>query len=256
MLLFVFLLVVAVFALLVVPVLARQLENFVTSLPGYVAALQGLFSSWSERLTADYDTLLKKHGLEASLPSLDLQKYANDLIGDNAAAHVGDFLRSLVSRGVALINIVSVIVVTPVVAFYLLLDWHSMIAVLDGLVPPRHRSEVRELAQEIDKAMAGFLRGQSAVCLFLGSWYALGFSIIGLNFGFLIGAVAGFLSLIPFVGSITAFVLSVSVALVQAWPDWRRLRRRSPSFAAACSSTAMCCRRGSSAPRSGCIRCG
>ncbi len=221
LLLFVFLLVVAVFALLVVPVLARQLENFVTSLPGYVAALQGLFSSWSEKLTADYDTLLKKHGLEASLPSLDLQKYANDLIGDNAAAHVGDFLRSLVSRGVALINIVSVIVVTPVVAFYLLLDWHSMIAVLDGLVPPRHRSEVRELAQEIDKAMAGFLRGQSAVCLFLGSWYALGFSIIGLNFGFLIGAVAGFLSLIPFVGSITAFVLSVSVALVQAWPDWR-----------------------------------
>jgi predicted PurR-regulated permease PerM len=69
--------------------------------------------------------------------------------------------------------------------------------------------------------MAGFLRGQSAVCLFLGSWYALGLSFIGLNFGFLIGVIAGFLSLIPFVGSITAFVLSISVALVQGWPDWR-----------------------------------
>jgi predicted PurR-regulated permease PerM len=112
-------------------------------------------------------------------------------------------------------------VVTPVVAFYMLLDWEEMVEILDGLSPPRYREEVRQLAHEIDQAMAGFLRGQSAVCLFLGSWYALGLSFIGLNFGFLIGVIAGFLSLIPFVGSITAFVLSISVALVQGWPEWR-----------------------------------
>ncbi len=87
--------------------------------------------------------------------------------------------------------------------------------------PPRYRDEVRQLAHDIDQALAGFLRGQSAVCLFLGSWYALGLSLIGLNFGFLIGVIAGFLSFIPFVGSITAFVLSIIVALVQGWPDWR-----------------------------------
>jgi predicted PurR-regulated permease PerM len=120
-----------------------------------------------------------------------------------------------------LINIVSVVVVTPVVAFYMLLDWEEMVEILDGLSPPRYRQEVRQLAHEIDLAMAGFLRGQSAVCLFLGSWYALGLSFIGLNFGFLIGVIAGVLSLIPFVGSITAFVLSISVALVQGWPEWR-----------------------------------
>jgi predicted PurR-regulated permease PerM len=103
----------------------------------------------------------------------------------------------------------------------MLLDWEEMVEILDGLSPPRYREEVRQLAHEIDQAMAGFLRGQSAVCLFLGSWYALGLSFIGLNFGFLIGVIAGFLSLIPFVGSITAFVLSISVALVQGWPEWR-----------------------------------
>jgi predicted PurR-regulated permease PerM len=220
LLLAVFIVVVGVAGLLLVPVLARQLEGFITSLPGYIAALQGLFSEWSGKLTADYNALLKEHGLEASMPTLDLQKYVNGLIGDNAA-NIGDFARSLLSRGVALINIVSVLVVTPVVAFYMLLDWETMVTILDGLSPPRYREEVRQLAHEIDRAMAGFLRGQSAVCLFLGSWYALGLSFVGLNFGFLIGVIAGFLSLIPFVGSITAFVLSISVALVQGWPNWR-----------------------------------
>lgn len=219
LLLCVFILLVAAFSLLMVPVLVRQLENFVASLPGYLTALQSLFSEWSGRLTAGYTAFLKQYDLEASLPTLDLQKYVTS-IGDSVAAQAGDFARSLLSRGVALINIVSVIVVTPVVAFYMLLDWDQTMNVLEELVPPRHRAEMRVLAQDIDKAMAGFLRGQSAVCLFLGSWYALGFSLIGLNFGFLIGVIAGCLSLIPFVGSITAFVLSISVALVQGWPDW------------------------------------
>ena len=220
LLLAVFVIVLWAALLFLAPVLMRQLEGFITSLPGYLAALQTLFSQWSSKLTADYNAFLKEHGLEASFPTLDMQKYAFDLLGDSAA-NIGYFARSVVSRGAALINIVSMIVVTPVVAFYMLLDWAAMVAILDGLTPPRHREEVRKLAHEIDGAMAGFLRGQSAVCLFLGSWYALGLSFIGLNFGFLIGVIAGFLSLIPFVGSITAFVLSISVALVQGWPDWR-----------------------------------
>jgi predicted PurR-regulated permease PerM len=76
------------------------------------------------------------------------------------------------------------------------------------------------LAREIDRAMAGFVRGQGTVCLVLGVFYALSLSVIGLNFGFLIGSVAGLIGFIPFVGSIVGFVLSVGVALFQFWPDW------------------------------------
>jgi len=219
LLLAVFVVVVGVAGLVLIPVLVRQFQGFIESFPGYLAALQNLFSDWSDRLTISYNAFLKQHGLEASLPTLDLQKWFNEFVGENTA-YIGGFARSLLSRGVALINIVSVLVVTPVVAFYLLLDWDKMLAILYDLVPPRHRRAAHELADGIDKAMAGFLRGQSAVCLFLGSWYALGLSLIGLNFGFLIGVVAGFLSLIPYVGSITAFVLSISVAVVQGWPEW------------------------------------
>ena len=94
---------------------------------------------------------------------------------------------------------------------------------IDGLVPLRHRETVRELAREIDRALAGFLRGQAIVCLFLGAWYGIGLSLIGLNFGLLIGITAGILSFIPYVGSWTALILSSAVAIVQDWPQWKLL---------------------------------
>jgi predicted PurR-regulated permease PerM len=105
----------------------------------------------------------------------------------------------------------------------MLLDWDRMVATIDGLVPMRHRETVRELAREIHTAMAGFLRGQSLVCLFLGAWYGVGLSLIGLNFGLLIGIMGGVLSFIPYVGSLTALILASTVAIVQDWPRWHLL---------------------------------
>jgi predicted PurR-regulated permease PerM len=216
-----FVLAAAALLLLIAPILSRQLAAFITSLPGYLATLQGLLSEWSEKFTGEYfNDMLQKVGLGGAASGFDAQKYISDIAGE-AAVLAGDFLKSMLTRGVALINVASLVVVTPVVAFYMLLDWDKMIAVCDQLVPERHRADVRSLARDIDTALAGFLRGQSLVCLFLGVWYALGLSLIGLNFGFLIGVLAGLLSFIPYVGSLTAFVLSIIVALVQSWPDWR-----------------------------------
>jgi predicted PurR-regulated permease PerM len=95
-----------------------------------------------------------------------------------------------------------------------------MIAAVDSWVPVRFRPTVRRLAQEIDHSVAGFIRGQASVCLILGTFYAVGLSLIGLNFGALIGMTAGLLSFIPYVGSLTGLILSVGVAIVQFWPDW------------------------------------
>lgn len=221
LILILFILVLGTVLLLIAPVLSRQFAGFVTSLPGYVTTLQGLLTDWSEKFTSQYfNDILQKFGLGAAGTSFDAQKYINDIAAEGAVL-LGDFLKSMLTRGVALINVISLVVVTPVVAFYMLLDWDQMVAVCDQLVPPRNRADVRTLARDIDKALAGFLRGQSLVCLFLGIWYALGLSLIGLNFGFLIGVLAGVLSFIPYVGSLTAFVLSIIVALVQSWPDWR-----------------------------------
>ena len=212
----------AVAAILVVaaPVLARQTASFIDALPGLLTKLQALASAkgaeWSDRLGAG---VLERLGLGDAHSPGDLQASIGDFAKEGAQWMLG-VLKSLWSGGRALAGLLSLLVVTPVVAFYILLDWDKMVVRIDSWIPIASRPTIRELARDMDRAIAGFLRGQSLVCLFLGLWYGVGLSVIGLNYGFLIGISAGVLSFIPYVGSLTALVLSAIIAIVQGWPSW------------------------------------
>lgn len=201
--------------LLVVPLAANQVSALVATLPGMVSRLQGI-------LVDRAGPLLERVGGADALT--DLQSQVGTLVGQGGTWFLA-FLKSLWTGSQALISIASLLVVTPVVAFYLLVDWDRMVAAVDGWVPPRHRPVVRRLAREIDGAVTGFVRGQTLVCLILGTFYAVGLFLVGLNFGVLIGLIAGFLTFIPYVGTLTGFLLSAGVALAQFWPnsDWLHL---------------------------------
>lgn len=208
LILFVLVFIVALVAL--VPIAAHQLAAFVDLIPSYVSRLQELVvqqgGPWIERLG----------GPEALS---DMQRSVGDLV-TQGVAWIGGFARSLWSGGQAILSVFALLVVTPVVAFYLLVDWDKMVATVDAWLPRRQQHNVRAIARDIDRAIAGFIRGQALVCLLLGTFYAVGLSLIGLNFGALIGMLAGFLSFIPYVGSLTGLIFSVGIAIVQFWPDW------------------------------------
>ena len=206
--------------ILFVPVLAHQLASFIESLPDLVTRLQALVAQ-AGGLRGDKfggGALLERFGLNDQFSSAEIQKSLGDIVKQGAQWMLG-FMKSLWSGGQALLGVFSLLVVTPVVAFYILLDWGRMIATIDSLAPPTHREDIRAIARDMNRAIAGFLRGQSLVCLFLGLWYGIGLSMIGLKFGFLLGVCAGFLSFIPYVGSLTALVLSAVMSLVQGWPS-------------------------------------
>ena len=217
--LFGFVVVLALILVLLVPALTHQFAAFIQVLPALLNKLQGLIAAAASKLNTEFATpLLHKLGLRStSMP--DIKTSLNDIAGQ-AAGWLAGALNSVVSHGAALISLASLLVVTPVVAFYMLLDYHRMIAAVDGLIPPRYRGVVHHLAHQIDTTMSGFLRGQSLVCLFLGLWYGLGLTVVGVNFGLLIGITAGFLSFIPYVGSMTALVAAAIISLVQGWPHW------------------------------------
>src|SRR4029078_4340694 len=120
---------------------------------------------------------------------------------------IAAFLKSLWSGGRALFSILSLLILTPVVAFYLLCDLESVVSTVDGWIPLPHRETVRGLAREIDEAIAGFVRGQAMICLILALFYAAGLTLAGLNFGFSIGLMTGLISFIPFVGALTGFLV-------------------------------------------------
>jgi predicted PurR-regulated permease PerM len=195
---------------LILPFLAHQLGAFVERLPSYVARLQELAARQG-------GPLLERLGGPEALA--EMQQSVGNLVGQGAA-WLGAFVGRLWAGGQAILSIFALLVVTPVVAFYLLVDWDRMVSTVDSWLPLRQRDTIRIIARDVDDAIAGFIRGQSAVCLILGGFYAVGLSLIGLNFGLLIGFTAGMLSFIPYVGSLTGLILSVGVAIVQFWPDW------------------------------------
>ena len=202
----------ALLVLLITPVLMDQLAGVIDNVPGYAARLQALASDpghpWLKRIVGD------------NMAGAD--KSVSDFLSQ-AAGYVTQFLGSLWTRGQALISLFSLIVITPVVAFYLICDWDVMVESVDRLVPLPQRETVRELAREIDAAISAYVRGQTGVCLILGSYYAAGLSLVGLSFGLLIGVVSGLISFIPYVGSLTAIVVSLAVAVAQFFPDWTRI---------------------------------
>jgi predicted PurR-regulated permease PerM len=194
--------------LLVAPILGSQLSSFIGNFPGYVTKLQSLLSDpsrpWVQKLLgAGFNT----------------DKTLSDLV-TQGAGWLTTFLKSLWSGGRAVVSLFSLIVVTPVVAFYLIYDWHRMVDTVDGWVPVRQRATVRRLAREIDAAIAGFVRGQSLVCLILGTFYAVALTLSGLNFGLLIGLISGLITFIPYVGSLTGLILALGVAVAQFWPQY------------------------------------
>jgi predicted PurR-regulated permease PerM len=213
------LLVLALF--LLVPVLVDQVGKFAANLPGIITTLVERFN---EAAPVWVKELLQQSG--STLPGS-----ASEIAG-RAAGWIATLLTSILSGGLALVNLLSLVIVTPIVAFYLLTDWDRMVARVDSWLPRPHVETLRGLAREMDDAMAGFIRGQAVVCLLLGLFYAIGLSLAGLNFGLLIGLAAGILSFIPYVGSFIGFVLSISVAFVQFWPDWVHIAAVAAIFAA------------------------
>lgn len=207
--LFAFIIVLVLAIVVLVPVLASQMADFAAKLPEYVTRLQSLVTNF------DPQWLERRFGVDAA----GLKEGLNSLLTSGFGL-LTTLFQSIWSSGMALVSVVSLLVVTPVVAFYMLLDWDRMIAVVDSWVPRDHVETVRAIFSDINTATAGFVRGQGTLCLVLGCMYAVGLTLTGLNFGILIGLFAGLISFIPYVGSLTGLVLAVGVAFVQFWPDW------------------------------------
>jgi len=204
-----FIVALTVALIILMPVLASQLGDFLRILPDYLQRLQSLVTSF------DPEWLERRFGLEVG----SVREGMNSMLASGVVV-VTSVFQSIWSSGVALFSIAGLFVVTPVVAFYMLLDWDRMVETVDGWVPRDHVGTIRQIAADVNRATAGFVRGQGTLCLVLGVMYAVGLTLTGLNFGILIGLFAGLISFIPYVGSMVGLVLAVGVALVQFWPDW------------------------------------
>ncbi len=190
--------------LLIIPLLIQQTAQLIDTAPQLFDQLQGwLTTRFPEILDAD------------STIRVQLLK-----IGEAIQERGGELLQGVLTSAMSLINVIVLLVVVPVVAFYLLLDWDRMTDRIDELLPRDHAPVIRGILADIDRTLASFIRGQGLVGLILGTFYALALMATGLNFGLVIGFTAGMISFIPYVGTLVGGTLAIGLALFQFWGEW------------------------------------
>ncbi|MBV9735729.1 MAG: AI-2E family transporter [Acidisphaera sp.] len=200
---------VLLFALLLYPLILAQFGILLARIPAYANMLR----QWANEVMAH---------LQERLGPEFVDEHLRDLVGSQAGAMLG-FVVSALSRivggGFALFNVLTLAVVTPVVAFYLLRDWPRMVARIDSWLPRRYAGVLRAQAREVDRILSAWVRGQALCCVALALFYAVGLSLVGLDLGLIVGLTAGLLSFIPYVGTITGAVTSLALAMAQ-FPSW------------------------------------
>ena len=198
------LLIFVIMTLLVVPVLIEQAIALFNTAPELAHQLQQFLTEKFPSLM-DADSTIRKSLLS---------------VGEKVQERGGQLLNTVLSSAAGIINIVLLFVIVPVVAFYLLFDWDRMVARVDDMLPRDHAPVIRELASEVDKTLAAFIRGMGTVCLILGTYYAVALMLVGLQFGLIVGFIAGLVTFIPYVGAIVGGALAIGLGLFQFWGEW------------------------------------
>ncbi len=190
--------------LLLIPLVIDQFRMLAAAAPDLVTSVQALVLNQIASISPESEAL---NSTVSNLSTMAQEK-------------LGIIFGSVMASAISLIDVIMLMVITPVVAVYLLVDWDRILEKINELLPLDHASVVRSLASEIDSTLSAFVRGMIAVCLVLGIYYATALSLIGLEFGLIIGFIAGLVSFIPYVGALLGGVLAIGLALIQFWGDF------------------------------------
>lgn len=205
-----FLLLITLICVLILPLLYHQFVGFINMLPNYINVF---VSDFYPKIVAfgNQNGFALENNLSQYLTSQNL----SDVFGFS-----GNFLGVVMQSGIVFINVLSLIFITPILVFYILKDWDVLTDKVDHYLPSHYANNIRKIFKEIDQTLSGYIHGQFNVCLILGIFYAIGLSVAGLNFGFLIGFLTGFLSFIPYIGMLCGVVIATIIALFQWGIDW------------------------------------
>jgi predicted PurR-regulated permease PerM len=206
-------LLVAVALILVIlvgfPVLLGEVRFFIDQFPKYLVRLQSI------TLNASHTWL---HGLFGD--EIHIEQSSAEFVSKSFGSWLDDALISMWAGGMAALSLLSLLIIAPVVTIYLVIDWHRMMAAIDGWIAEPYRRDVRVVAGEIHDTIIGFLRGQLLICTLLAAFYAIVLRAMGLEHAILLGITAGLVSFVPYLGAATGLFLATCVALVQFWPNW------------------------------------
>ena len=187
-------------SLLLLPVILNQLSNLTSFLPTLISNLEPFIRQ--ARSLVD-NAIKADNNNQLPLPVADILNWA------------GGFLTEIISSSLAFANLLSLIIITPIVAFYLLRDWDLIIKKVKSWMPIAQKVRIVEQVSKVDRSLSALVRGQGTVCLILALYYSVSLTAVGLQFGILIGIFSGIVSFIPFVGAILGAIFSIGFSIIQ-----------------------------------------
>lgn len=191
------------------PPAVEQARSLVAAMPGEV-----------ERFKSVIEASARQHLGERFPQAQEAFNRAAAGMADALPALGAGVAQAVWSQGMAAFSFMSLMLVTPLVAFYALLDWHKILDKVDSWLPRDNADQIRTLAREIDSRISAFIRGQGVVCIVLAAFYAVALSALGLRYGLLVGLLTGIFSFIPFAGWAMGLLTATALAVVQYWPEW------------------------------------
>lgn len=198
------------FLLILLPILillgmmaVSQVSDFLLNLPDYIESFGAKIKIWIAQVQTHFPSVIPDN-------RADIMRN----FGESAKPLV-KLLQKIISNGFALVNVVSLLLISPIVAFYMLRDWHNFTGKIYDLIPQKNKQNVIDGAKAVDRIISGYLRGQALVCVILGSFYSFGLWLVDLHLGILVGFIAGLISFIPYVGSISGFLMAIVLVVTQ-----------------------------------------
>ena len=203
-----FFLLIALLLLIAIPFIQTEFAALLIRVPQY-----------GERIVNTLRPLLEDAYLYIDARDVErLRTFASASLGEVITWCI-KLLARILTNSLALANLISLIVITPVVAFYCLRDWHLIVNTVDRWLPRPYELTIRHIFLEINETIGGFARGQALVCLVIGTYYSIALTFAGLDFGIVVGMVIGMMAFIPYLGALVGFMLSIGIALAQ-FTEW------------------------------------
>ncbi|MFV9875664.1 MAG: AI-2E family transporter [Rickettsiales endosymbiont of Dermacentor nuttalli] len=201
----IFFAIISIICIIIIPLIYNQLISFIQKIPEYHTSIQ-------QRVIPIYTELIEK--IDPSLVK-KIEEFVQNFSG-KLFQYLSRFLNNVWQSGLAFINFLFLIFITPIITFYLLRDWPKMLTTLEKLLPNSGKNIIKTQIQEIDFILSGYIRGQMNVCLIMAIFYATSLSLLRLDFGLVIGATTGLLTLVPFIGPVIGFIVAFSLAFFQS----------------------------------------